>query len=131
MATGYRHRESGVLTNVGGEGDVWASSSYASGNINAGFLNFNAGNVNPLNNTNRANGLSVRCVQASAGRPLSGSGISAETAFGPGMAEATASVSAVADSAIRWRPSVPLPALYPSLCRSCETPPAHSIQRLS
>ncbi|MDE7005707.1 MAG: hypothetical protein K2O82_04205, partial [Alistipes sp.] len=46
------------------------SSSYAAGNINAGFLNFNSGNVNPLNNGNRAAGLSVRCVQASAQRAV-------------------------------------------------------------
>ena len=62
-AAGYRHRDGGALTGVGAEGDVWCSSTYASGNINAGFLNFNATWVNPLNNTNRANGLSVRCVQ--------------------------------------------------------------------
>ena len=63
IATGYRHRESGALTNVGTEGDVWSSSSAYAGNRNAGNLYFNSGNVNPLNNTNRANGLSVRCVQ--------------------------------------------------------------------
>ncbi len=67
-AAGYRHRESGDLTSVGGSGNCWSSSSYAAGNINAGYLNFNSGNVNPLNNTNRANGLSVRCVQASTRR---------------------------------------------------------------
>ncbi len=63
IAAGYRHRDGGALTNVGAEGDVWCSSTYASGNINAGFLNFNATWVNPLNNTHRAHGLSVRCVQ--------------------------------------------------------------------
>jgi len=51
------------LANVGASGDVWSSSTYASGNINAGDLYFTAGNANPLNNPNRANGLSVRCVQ--------------------------------------------------------------------
>lgn len=35
----------------------------AAGNINGAYLNFNSGNVNPLNNTSRANGLSVRCVR--------------------------------------------------------------------
>ncbi len=70
-AAGYRHRESGALTNVGTEGDWWSSSSYAAGNVNAGFLNIRSGNVNPLNNTNRANGLSVRCVQASTRRLFS------------------------------------------------------------
>ena len=62
-AAGYRHNASGALTNVGTEGDLWSSSSYAAGNVNAGFLNFRSGNVNPLNNTNRAHALSVRCVQ--------------------------------------------------------------------
>jgi len=62
-AAGYRHVTTGALTNVGTEGDYWSSSSYASGNINAGFMSFNATWVNPVNNTNRANGLAVRCVQ--------------------------------------------------------------------
>ncbi len=66
-AAGYRNRESGALTNVGSNGYYWSSSSYAAGNINAGNLNFNSGNVYPLNNNNRANGFSVRCVQASTG----------------------------------------------------------------
>ena len=92
MASGYRHRETGAMTNVGAEGDLWSSSPNVSGNHNAGNLNFNAGNVNPLNGTNRANGLSVRCVQVSTGRPL----LLTETAFlRPGVAGATASVSAV------------------------------------
>ena len=64
-AAGYRSNASGALTNVGTEGLYWSSSSYAAGSVNAGNLNFRAGNVNPLNNTSRANGLSVRCVQAS------------------------------------------------------------------
>ncbi len=63
IATGYRHRETGALTNVGTEGDVWSSSSRYAGSNNAGNLNFTSSNVNPLNNTNRAYGLSVRCVQ--------------------------------------------------------------------
>ena len=62
-AAGYRHRESGALTAVGTEGTYASSSSYAAGNINAGILWFGAGNVNPLNNGNRANARSVRCVQ--------------------------------------------------------------------
>ena len=62
-AAGYRHESSGALTNVGTWGLYFSSSSYAAGSINAGYLNFNAGNVNPLNNNNRANGFSVRCVQ--------------------------------------------------------------------
>jgi len=64
-ASGYRHNSSGALTNVGSEGDYWSASPYAVGSGNAGFLNFNSnGNVNPLNNTNRANGLPVRCARA-------------------------------------------------------------------
>ena len=51
------------MTNVGTNGYVYSSSSYASGDRNAGYLNFNASNVNPLNNANRAAALSVRCVQ--------------------------------------------------------------------
>jgi len=62
-AAGYRYESSGGLTNVGTWGLCFSSSSYASGNINAGYLNLNADNVNPLNNANRASALSVRCVQ--------------------------------------------------------------------
>ena len=51
------------MTNVGTNGYVYSSSSYAAGNYNAGYLNFNSSNVNPLNNANRAAALSVRCVQ--------------------------------------------------------------------
>ena len=60
---GNRHRETGALAVVGAEGVVWSSSSYAAGNHNAGNLWFHSGNVNPLNNSNRANAFSVRCVQ--------------------------------------------------------------------
>ncbi len=62
-AAGYRSNASGALGYVGERGHCWSSSSYAAGNVNAGYLYFNAGNVNPLNNANRANGFSVRCVQ--------------------------------------------------------------------
>ena len=65
-AAGYRNESSGALTNVGARGAYWASSSYAAGNINASHLTFGSGDVNPLNTANRANALSVRCVQASA-----------------------------------------------------------------
>ena len=65
-AAGYRSSSTGALFDVGVQGDAWSSSSYASGNYNAGYLAFNASLVNPLNGTNRANGLPVRCVQASA-----------------------------------------------------------------
>ena len=72
LATGYRTRDTGALsTNVGTAGYVWSSSSRYAGDINAGNLNFSSSNVNPLNWNNRANGFSVRCVQASAAVSLS------------------------------------------------------------
>ena len=52
-----------ALENVGTNGYAWSSSSYAAGNVNAGMLNFNSGNVNPLNNGNRGHARAVRCVQ--------------------------------------------------------------------
>ncbi len=60
---GLRNRETGALANVGTNGYYWSSSSRLAGDNNAGNLNFNSGNVNPLNWNNRANGFSVRCVQ--------------------------------------------------------------------
>ncbi|MDE6446656.1 MAG: hypothetical protein K2L06_07380 [Alistipes sp.] len=48
---------------VGTYGYAWSSSSYASGNNNAGNLRFLASEVTPLNGNNRANGFPVRCVQ--------------------------------------------------------------------
>ncbi|WP_296006921.1 hypothetical protein [uncultured Alistipes sp.] len=63
VATGYRSNATGALENVGTNGYAWSSSSYAAGNVNAGMLNFNSGNVNPLNNGNRAIARAVRCVQ--------------------------------------------------------------------
>ncbi len=66
-ASGYRNNSSGALNNVGSNGYYWSSSPNSSSSNNAGNLNFNTSNVNPLNNNNRANGFSVRCVQASAG----------------------------------------------------------------
>lgn len=64
---GYRHANSGVLTNVGNEGSVWSGS--VSG-TNGCYLNFHATNLNPGNATNRANGLQVRCLQAFIRTPL-------------------------------------------------------------
>ncbi|MBD5067779.1 MAG: hypothetical protein HDT51_00215 [Alistipes sp.] len=49
--------------NVGTWGAYYSSSSYAAGNINAAHLAFGSGEVHPLNTANRANALSVRCVQ--------------------------------------------------------------------
>lgn len=62
-ASGYRNRTSGAPTNVGSNGNSWSSSPNSSGSANAGNLNFNATNVNPLNNNGRANGFPVRCVR--------------------------------------------------------------------
>ena len=61
-ASGYRDNASGGLNSMGSNGNYW---SYASNSqTNARNLNFNSGNVNPLNNNNRANGFSVRPCQA-------------------------------------------------------------------
>ncbi len=62
-AAGYRYRETGALTNVGDNSTMWSSSSYAAGNNNAGDLWCHATNVKPLDNSGRAYGFSVRCVQ--------------------------------------------------------------------
>ena len=64
---GFRHANTGVLTNVGNEGSVWSGS--ASG-TNGFYLNFKSTNLNPGNATNRANGLQVRCLQAFIRTPL-------------------------------------------------------------
>ncbi len=62
-ATGVRHRETGAVALVDEHGNCWASSSFAAGNLNAGGLHLKRDAVNPVNNHNRAWGLSVRCVQ--------------------------------------------------------------------
>ncbi len=66
-ASGYRSNDTGGLTNVSGNGNYWcyAPNSQA----NARNLNFNSGNVYPLNNNNRSNGFSVRPVRAFERRP--------------------------------------------------------------
>ena len=61
-ASGYRRHDNGGLNNVSTNGNYWSSSPYASGNSNAGNLNFNSGTINVRNNNNRVNGFSVRCV---------------------------------------------------------------------
>ena len=48
---------------VGTNGYAWSSSSYAAGNLSAGYLLFYSGRVNPLNWYYRAFGFPVRCVQ--------------------------------------------------------------------
>ena len=57
---GYRNQSDGSLNNRGSNGNYWSSSPNGS---NAYNLNFNSSNVNPANNNNRANGLTVRCVK--------------------------------------------------------------------
>ena len=62
-ASGYRHNDDGSLNSVGGNGDYWSASPRSGG---AYYLYFNdEGRVNPSNSCNRANGLSVRCIQYS------------------------------------------------------------------
>ena len=61
-ASGYRDRTSGGLNNVGSNGNYWSFAPNSQ--ANARNLNFNSGNVNPLNNNNRANGFSVRPSRA-------------------------------------------------------------------
>ena len=63
IASGYRHRESGVLTFVGSYGCAWSGTPYASGNANAGYLVFGASFIYPLRNDFRAFGFPVRCVR--------------------------------------------------------------------
>ena len=60
-AVGYRNNTSGTLNNAGQNGNYWSSVAYDSNN--AYNLNFNSSNVNPQNNWNKRNGLSVRCVR--------------------------------------------------------------------
>ena len=61
-AAGYRNNGSGGLNNVGGNGNFWTFAPNSQ--TNARNLNFNSGNVNPLNNNNRSNGFSVRPSRA-------------------------------------------------------------------
>ena len=113
IATGYRSAAAGALTAVGTEGNYRSSSSYAADGTNANRaanLNFNAGNVNPLNNATRASALTVRCVQASAEavfcrfwKPDAATTLRND-ASAPGVTEVRASVSEVVDSAIRCPP---------------------------
>lgn len=62
-AAGLRLAVSGELANPSSYGCYWSSSPYYGGNSSAGYLNFYSGGVNPLNNSGRALGFSVRCVQ--------------------------------------------------------------------
>ena len=60
-AAGYRHSYYGSMIYVGSGGYYWSSSPYSG---NYGYnLNFGSSGVNPSDNSNRAYGFSVRCVQ--------------------------------------------------------------------
>ena len=59
--SGYRNNSSGELNNVVSNGYYW--SAVPNSTNNGRNLNFNSTNVNPLNNSNRANGFAVRPVQ--------------------------------------------------------------------
>ncbi len=58
-AAGYRNGTS--VNNAGSNGNYWSST--ANDSNNAYNVNFNSGNLNPQNNNNRNNGLSVRLVR--------------------------------------------------------------------
>ena len=62
-AAGLLYSNSGELAGTSSYGYYWSSSPGYGGNSTAGSLSFHSGNVNPLNNYNRANGFSVRCVR--------------------------------------------------------------------
>jgi len=63
-ASGYRANDSGGLTNMSSNGNYWSFAPNSQ--TNARNLNFNSGNINPLNNNNRAYGFSVRPSRESA-----------------------------------------------------------------
>lgn len=56
---GNRNNSNGSLNNVGSNGNYWSGTVNGT---NAQNLNFNSGNAN-MNNNNRANGFSVRCLK--------------------------------------------------------------------
>jgi len=58
-----RNNSNGALSNVGSNGYGWLSAPGGDSSVNGVYLNFNTGNVNVANETNRANGMFVRCVQ--------------------------------------------------------------------
>ena len=59
-SSGYRHRPSGSLLNVGASGTSWSS---ATSGVYASHLNFSATNVNPFSSGYRATGFPVYCVK--------------------------------------------------------------------
>lgn len=67
-SAGYRNGSN--FNNGGNNGYYWSSGANDNNGNNAYCLNFNSGNVNPQNNNNRYNGLSVRLVQRQSQDPL-------------------------------------------------------------
>ncbi|WP_459189898.1 hypothetical protein ACGE0T_07445 [Parabacteroides sp. APC149_11_2_Y6] len=67
-AAGNRNNSTGASNNQSIYGYYWASS-VPSGSVNASNVNFNSATLNATS-SNRANGFSVRCVQAFTGRLL-------------------------------------------------------------
>ena len=61
---GNRNNSNGSLNNVGSNGNYWSSTVDG---INSRNLNFNSTGAN-MNNNNRANGYSVRCLKDCARR---------------------------------------------------------------
>jgi uncharacterized protein (TIGR02145 family) len=58
-AAGRRLNPNGALSNRGSNGVYWSSTEISG---NAYKLYFYSNIVNPANNSNRANGFSVRCI---------------------------------------------------------------------
>ncbi len=84
LAAGYRYNASGALTSVGAGGWCWQSSSYAADNCNAGQYGFRESYVNPLNDANRADAVSVRCVQHLRELPFISAVLPCRKSSGPG-----------------------------------------------
>jgi uncharacterized protein (TIGR02145 family) len=57
---GYRNYADGVFNNQSSNGYYWTASPNGSYGYN---LNLNSSQVNPVNNNNRSNGFSVRCLK--------------------------------------------------------------------
>jgi uncharacterized protein (TIGR02145 family) len=68
-AAGNRNNSTGASNNQGANGNYW-SSSVPAASTNASNVNFNSAGKLNTNTNNRANGFSVRCVQAFTGRLL-------------------------------------------------------------
>ena len=63
-ASGSRYNDDGSLDDVGVYGSCWSASPYGDDSSRAYYLSFSFyGGVAPSNDTNRASGRSVRCLQ--------------------------------------------------------------------